>query len=447
MASSKEIQHSSRPGQARLTLSTNSGSNPRQPHSRNHSVPGGSLIPSSKVTRRKSVSSNVSNVAALVAAARETGDNCLAMPISTRRATMSKNASRPAPMYRLPSPPSSLPTHKIRSHSTMTSPDHGESAIDDDNNDEEMEDDEDEDSTKNRTRRASEGSQLLKDGKKANANDLKCEKCGKGYKHSSCLTKHRWEHTSEWSITSKFLISKHQQVQILEAATVLMEMNQNTPPDSAKGFQSDDQDSASPAASGSDDHEINRASSADTTPPSANMRQAYGSYNSSKSYPVNGEYHIPSGRSTSGGSFSIAFGHSRQQSHEHRPQSSGMNGNQEDEGLTSAIKLLSCGFASPGTPLSGLLIPEDIPPVPDIPAEYRLDDFTGSFTPSFPRQRESFARESFTRGSYDRHQIHRDGDVQMEDGDESVGDEDDYDQRSRGRSDEDDDGVFGRMEE
>ena len=30
-----------------------------------------------------------------------------------------------------------------------------------------------------------------------------------------------WEHTPEWQYTSKLLISKHQQVQLLEAASVL----------------------------------------------------------------------------------------------------------------------------------------------------------------------------------------------------------------------------------
>jgi hypothetical protein len=35
----------------------------------------------------------------------------------------------------------------------------------------------------------------------------------------------------------------------------------------------------------------------------------------------------------------------------------------------------------------------------------------------------------------------------MEESEESVADDEEYDQHSRGRSDEDDDGVFGRMEE
>lgn len=42
---------------------------------------------------------------------------------------------------------------------------------------------------KNRMRRASDGS-TLSSKKKPGHGDLKCETCGKGYKHSSCLTKH-----------------------------------------------------------------------------------------------------------------------------------------------------------------------------------------------------------------------------------------------------------------
>lgn len=46
--------------------------------------------------------------------------------------------------------------------------------------------------SKARNRRASEGAaRLLKgEGKRTSGSDLRCEKCGKGYKHSSCLTKH-----------------------------------------------------------------------------------------------------------------------------------------------------------------------------------------------------------------------------------------------------------------
>jgi hypothetical protein len=141
------------------------------------------------VTRRKSVSSNFNNVAAMVAAVKEAGDNSSAIPISVRRGTMSKSIGRSGPMGSLPSPPSSLPSHRIRMSSTAKS-ERSESAIDDDNNDDEMEEDDDEEFAKDRMRRGSESGQQTKDGKKANANDLKCAKCGKGYKHSSCLSKH-----------------------------------------------------------------------------------------------------------------------------------------------------------------------------------------------------------------------------------------------------------------
>ncbi|GAA5903171.1 hypothetical protein JCM8208_002227 [Rhodotorula glutinis] len=48
-----------------------------------------------------------------------------------------------------------------------------------------------------------------------------CEKCSKVYRHSTCLTKHRWEHTEHWKEASKLLLSKHQQVQLLEGAAIL----------------------------------------------------------------------------------------------------------------------------------------------------------------------------------------------------------------------------------
>jgi hypothetical protein len=131
-------------------------------------------------------SNTVSNVAAMVAAVREAGDTSLGMPISVRRNTMSKTGR--AGMGSLPSPPASLLGHRM-SMAASVKPDRNESAIDD-QNDEEMDDDEEAGFKQARTRRASEGQHLMKDGKKANAGDLKCEKCGKGYKHSSCLSKH-----------------------------------------------------------------------------------------------------------------------------------------------------------------------------------------------------------------------------------------------------------------
>ena len=45
--------------------------------------------------------------------------------------------------------------------------------------------------SKARARRASEGSYLTKSEGKRTSGELRCDKCGKGYKHSSCLAKHR----------------------------------------------------------------------------------------------------------------------------------------------------------------------------------------------------------------------------------------------------------------
>ncbi|QRV93253.1 C2H2 zinc finger [Ceratobasidium sp. AG-Ba] len=50
---------------------------------------------------------------------------------------------------------------------------------------------------------------------------FKCETCSKVYRHPNCLVKHRWEHSPHWREASKFLLSKHQQVQMLEAAAIL----------------------------------------------------------------------------------------------------------------------------------------------------------------------------------------------------------------------------------
>lgn len=102
----------------------------------------------------------------------------MGIPITARRNTKGN-----------PSPPASLPNHKIRLISGGKM-DRGESAIEDDPIDEDVDDEEDSAFKQARMRRASEGHHLTKDGKKAAGGDLKCDKCGKGYKHSSCLTKH-----------------------------------------------------------------------------------------------------------------------------------------------------------------------------------------------------------------------------------------------------------------
>jgi len=335
-----------------------------------------------------------------------------------------------------------------------------DSAIDDELND--MSGDEGGDKT--RVRRASDGQPLLKEGRKSNRPELRCEQCGKGYKHSSCLTKHLWEHTPEWSYTSKLLISKHQQVQLLEAASVLMAINNDpstTPPDSARGFQSD-QDSASPGASGFSEHQ--EASSADTTPPpqldgvgTGNPFASFAKRRGSNSGFARSYQSAPYA-SSAAGSIPTSSGfasHSRHLSQDQRPVSSGRNATGKDDHELAAA-LYGCSFGSNGGTRNVHQLPVDAPPVPPLPAQYLDQSLSGtSFLSSFPSGApQSYTRgapESYTRGAPEsytrtRAEVHKD-DVKMDESGGSVLDDDEDDTRSRARSDDDDDGVFGRMEE
>jgi len=81
-----------------------------------------------------------------------------------------------------------------------------------------------------RPRRPSEANRKLRVASLSESSGRKtlhrCEECGKVYKHANCLYKHRWEHSEQWAMTSKLNITKHQQVQLLEAAAILVNMDQ-----------------------------------------------------------------------------------------------------------------------------------------------------------------------------------------------------------------------------
>lgn len=172
----------------------------RQTHARNNSHsahPHSSLLttslnPNHRVTRRKSVTAPNANLAAVTAALRD-GEAVGAVPIGSpagRRNTMSKaSGGRGGLVGSLPSPPSSLPSNKGMIDERLSRMASG-SAVDDQND--LSADDGSTKGQKSRVRRASDGQPLTKDGKKSNRVELRCEQCGKGYKHSSCLTKHLW---------------------------------------------------------------------------------------------------------------------------------------------------------------------------------------------------------------------------------------------------------------
>lgn len=171
-----------------MSHSSASGLPSRQSHSRtgSSSLLSGSLNANHRVTRRKSVTNVGANVNALTAALRD-GDATPALPItnSSRRHTMSKNAmARVSAVGSLPSPPATMSLGKQFVGDAKRGLQG--SAIDDDSQDISA----DESDKKARIRRASDGQPLMKEGRK-NRVEVRCETCGKGYKHSSCLIKHR----------------------------------------------------------------------------------------------------------------------------------------------------------------------------------------------------------------------------------------------------------------
>jgi hypothetical protein len=177
----------------------------------------------------------------------------------------------------------------------------------------------------------------------------------------------RWEHTPQWQVTSKLLISKHQQVQLLEAASVLMDMN-------AKGPSAIDSDnSSSPAASGSSEREDD-LSSTETTPPP----QADNAYRERKRYSNTSSAYSRSYQSVFSESAPAdhhGFAHYRQwsTSSANRPQTAATSiadsYRDDDPDVVAAMGLLSCSYS--GTPKTGPMhVGSDIPPVPPLPEKY-----------------------------------------------------------------------------
>ncbi|KAL5393694.1 hypothetical protein PMIN06_005106 [Paraphaeosphaeria minitans] len=407
-----------------------------RPHS--HSLSAASMNPAHRVTRRKSMTNNAAGSIAAIAAAAK---GMSGAPLDAHQ----RRPSKPAAHFRGPnlggisSMASSVPSNGSAFAPGSYGAASKSEAIADGPPLAAMPEHEKANS-KSRIRRASEGSRLKVEGKRASGSELKCEKCGKGYKHSSCLTKHLWEHTPEWQYTSKLLISKHQQVQLLEAASVLIAMNTEA--------GDSDHSSPSPPASGTSDLHDD-LSSTDTTPPPQLDDHAVGSFprnhyasRSLKRYSANSSAYSQSYQSTVF-SDNGQNGHYRHWSNvSDRPTTSGTSvaGSYRDDendqaDLAAAVGLLSCSY---GTPKSGpVALPPDVPPVPPLPAKF-LDYGNGM---TVPGTHTVTAQQSSMRG----HRYHHDKDVEMDE--ES---EDDFRQsnsRSRGRADEDDDAFFGRMEE
>ena len=165
--------------------SATSSAYPRQMHPRTHahSLSVGSINPVHRVSRRKSMSSTATNKDAVMTAVG--GSPMEAGNFSApRRASKSGAGSRAAPAF-----PASLPSGAGFAQGGFDAK--SSSAIVDGPSLATLPENE-KGNSKARIRRASEGSRLNKgDGKRSGGGaELRCEKCGKGYKHSSCLTKH-----------------------------------------------------------------------------------------------------------------------------------------------------------------------------------------------------------------------------------------------------------------
>ena len=218
---------------------------------------------------------------------------------------------------------------------------------------------------------------------------------------------------------------------MLEAASVLVSMTGDS------AIESDN--TPSPAASGSSDPQDSEMSSIETTPPpqlddvafSPSARAEYGS----KRFSTNSSAYSHSYQSSV---FSESAPNGRHYmsysaNNDGRPTTSGtsVNGGDDNEhaDLTAAVGLLSCSF---GTPKSGaVMLPADVPPVPPLPSRFlgsKADHLSGSTLTYNAPQSYSYLRER------------KDVDMDAEMSDEEL-------DRHRGRSDEDDEGMFGKMEE
>lgn len=233
-------------------------------------------------------------------------------------------------------------------------------------------------------------------------------------------------------------------MQLLEAASVLVTMN-NDAMAAAEAAKSSDSDnsSASPAASGSSGLPDDDVSSAETTPPPQTER-VFGhrkQYSNASSAAFSRSYQSVFSASESVPKYQDPFQHGRKWStSSSRPVTAGTSiaesyPNEDQADLAAAVGLLSCSY---GTPKSGpVVLPPDVPPVPPLPARYQglSSTFSGTSYSQSPGLSKAMPR-------------YQEEDVDM---DEESSEDDDNDRRyqshEHSRADDMDDGVFGQMEE
>lgn len=228
-------------------------------------------------------------------------------------------------------------------------------------------------------------------------------------------------------------------MQLLEAASVLVGMNQDGP------AVESDHSSASPAASGSSDTHDGMSSVDTTPPPDANAPYTSHSdfdkrYSNTSSAYSRSYQSVFSDEGSHGRPY---MSHVRQWSTDGRPTTSGTSvtgsyqEHEEHDRLADALNVLSCSF---GTPKSGpVMLPADVPPVPPLPAKYsgqKPDLLSGSTTTITPQYHSAPGHNFGTRTEL----------AQSEADDMSMAD--DHDERYANAPHHDyEEAFFGKMEE
>lgn len=270
---------------------------------------------------------------------------------------------------------------------------------------------------------------------------------------------YRWEHDPAWAITSKLLISKHQQVQLLEAASVLVTMTE-------EGAEAESEtSSASPDGSS---ERRDGLSSAETTPPpmdeddgdddmSIEPEKPFDVHNAGPQF-SHSYQSVPSSSFTESAPWaSPAFSHFRHSSIDTRPSTAEAKLHDDDEAdLAAAIGL--CNF---GTPRMGpMSMSPGIPPVPPLPSRF-LDQAGSSENHNLGSAENSVTdttlpnsqQDVFLSLSYNPSLSYKVSDEREARGANTERSSRqtrnaDVDFGSRpNQADDDDDGVFGRMEE
>ncbi|KAL9004358.1 MAG: hypothetical protein Q9188_002830 [Gyalolechia gomerana] len=410
MSSTKEHQTVRPHSQHRLSASSNLSSNLpiRHQSSRHHShsVSLGTLNTTHRVTRRKSMTSTGANTAAIAAALNGSGQ-----PASQfSRQTVTTKGSSNGRVSEFSPGIETGPQHSQYLSNTYDV----DNALDDDDL---MQDDDmvarpvphgraDSGVSKARARRASEGAYLSKNEGKRASGELRC-----------------------------------------------MNQDNSQPPNTAKTVESD-HSSASPDVSASSELHDDDISSAETTPPPVNdpadYHDRFGTArvkrNSGTSSAFSRSYQSAPSSSFRAGSIPLSS-YAQQDPNQRRPSTSGPaltshpTVDEDEAGLAAAVQSL-CSF---GTPRSGPVhLPPGVPPVPPLPAQYAGHNMnrlsTNAMTPTLhdfappptASQRISNERGSSKRASRTAYRS----------------DEEDFDQSSKQqtRNEDDEEGVFGRMD-